>query len=78
MKKNITSFCRPEWPKPWANKTGINIMIFLLVFVENCLLYDAIHDFSVWPRTGSNPPDINPFRIYTELYFLFATIVNCL
>ena len=45
-----------------ANKTGINLMIFfILFFVENCLLYDTIHDFSVWLRTGSNPSDINRF-----------------
>ena len=34
-------------------------MIFILIFVENCLLYYAIHDFSVWLRIGSNPADIN-------------------
>ena len=22
--------------------------------MENCLLYNAIHDFLVWPRAGSN------------------------
>ena len=37
-------------------------MIFILIFVENCLYYDAIHDFSVWLRTGSNPADISWFR----------------
>ena len=29
-------------------------IIFILIFVENCLWYDAIHDLSVWLRTGSN------------------------
>ena len=24
-----------------------NSMIFILIFMENCLLYDVIHDFSV-------------------------------
>ena len=28
--------------------------------------YDAIHDFSLWMRTGSNPADINRFRSNTE------------
>ena len=31
-----------------ANKTGTHFMIFILIFVENCLQFDAIHDFSVW------------------------------
>ena len=39
-------------PKAWAYKTGIDFMIFILIFVENCLLYDAIHDFSVWLISG--------------------------
>ena len=38
----------------WANKTVVNFMIFILVFVENCLYYDVINDFSVWLRSGSN------------------------
>ena len=29
--------------------------------MENCLQYDAIHGFSVWLRTSSNPADINRF-----------------
>ena len=29
------SFDSPEEPKARANKTGINIMIFILIFVEN-------------------------------------------
>ena len=33
-----------------AKKTG-----FILMIVH------AIHNFSVWLKTGSNPPDINPF-----------------
>ena len=27
--------------------------------------YDAKHEFSVWPKTGSNPADINRFQSYT-------------
>ena len=27
----------------------------------NCLQFDALHDFFVWPRTVSNPPDVNRF-----------------
>ena len=43
-------------------------MIFVLIFLENCLLYDDTHDFSVWIRTGSNPADINKFRSHTAIY----------
>ena len=42
------SFESPERPRTRVNKTGINFMIFILILVENCLQYDAIHDFSVW------------------------------
>ena len=41
-------------------------MIFILIFVEKCLLFDAVHDFSVWLRTGSNPVDSNRFRSHTD------------
>ena len=54
------SFVRPEGPKARAYKTGINFMI--LIFVENCLNFDAIYNFLVWLRTGSNQVDGNPFR----------------
>ena len=36
-----------------GRKTGINFMIFILLFVENCLLYNAMPDFSVLLRTIS-------------------------
>ena len=39
---------KPVLIKAQANKTGINFMIFILIFVENCLLYDGIHHFTVW------------------------------
>ena len=34
-------------PKAQANKTGINFMIFIVLFMKNCLLFDATHYFSV-------------------------------
>ena len=37
MKKIKTSFVSREGPKARADKTGINFMIFSLIFVENCL-----------------------------------------
>ena len=60
-----TSFVRLKEAKALGNKTGNNFMIFILIFMENCLLYDVIHDFSVWPRTSSNPADIKRFRSHT-------------
>ena len=60
-----TIFLAPKGPKTRANNAGIDIMIFILIFVKNCRYYDAKHDFSVWPRTGSNPADIHPFRSHT-------------
>ena len=41
----------------------------MIFFLENCLLYDAVHDFLVWLRTYSNPADINQFRSHFKLYF---------
>ena len=49
-------------------------MIFILKFVENCLYYDGIHNFSVWLRTGSNPADISRFRIHTGKKFILREI----
>ena len=31
------SIASPEGPMVWANKTGINFMIFILMFMENLL-----------------------------------------
>ena len=47
-------------------KTSINFIIFILIIVENCLSYDAIHEITAWIRTGSNPADINLFRSHTR------------
>ncbi len=38
IKKKInTSLVRPEEPQDQANQTGICFMIFILIFMENCL-----------------------------------------
>ena len=64
--KIINSFVSTEGPKKARdNRTDINLMIFILIFAKNCLYYDAIHDFSVWMRTGSKPADINRVRVHT-------------
>ncbi len=39
------SFVRPEGPKDRTNKTGFNFIIFILIFVENCLQFDDIMIF---------------------------------
>ncbi len=33
--------------------------------IDNFPIFDAIHNFSVWQRTGSYPVDINRFRSHT-------------
>ena len=38
------------------------LFFFDFLFVENCLKCDAIHGFTVWLTTGSNPLDINQFQ----------------
>ena len=43
-----SSFVSVEEPKAKDNKTGTNFMSLFVFF-------DAIHDFSVWLRTGYNP-----------------------
>ena len=43
------------------SKKKTDVSIFILLFVENGLLYDTIHDFSLWFRTGSKLADINRF-----------------
>ena len=45
-------------------KIEIQFHDFILIFMEN--FYNAIHDCSVWLRTGSNPADINRFRSNTR------------
>ena len=54
-----------------ANKTGSNIMIFILVkFVESgSNIVGTINNFSVWLRTGSNLVDIIRFRSNTGKSF---------
>ena len=51
-----------------VNKTGNNIMIFILLFLEN----DTIYAFSVWLRTGINSVDIIRFRSHTGNLFKFV------
>ena len=46
----------------------------ILIFVENYLEYDAIHDFSVCLRSGSNPADINRFRSYTGKHVIVNSV----
>ena len=36
------------------------------LFVDYCLQYDAIHNFSVWLRTGYYPMDSNWFQSLTR------------
>ena len=57
-----------------TKNTDINFMIFILIFVKNCLQYNVIHDFSVWPRTGSNLADNNRFQATLEKKYVCLKI----
>ena len=61
-----TSFVSPEGSKARVDKTGFNFMICVLIFVGNCLSFDAIHNFSVWLRIGSNPAIVIGFEAILE------------
>ena len=37
IQKIETSFDSPEGPKAWANKTGFNLLVFILISTESCL-----------------------------------------
>ena len=52
IKSNFVSLSEPI---AQANITGINI---ILIFMEHCLKYNALHDITVLRRTDSNPVDI--------------------
>ena len=43
----------------------------MFVLVDNCLLYDAIHGFSVYLKTGFNLADMNRFRNHTGIIITF-------
>ena len=46
--------------------------------MKNCLFYDAIRDFLVKLRTGSNPVNINRFQSHTaNNIFVFFNPNNC-
>ena len=53
----------------YYRELSADFMIFILIFVENCLWFDSIHDFSVWLRTGSILTDSNRFRSHTGKYY---------
>ena len=77
-----TSISSEEWFLEYEENSVIDkiileMMIFTLVFVENCLKYYATHNFSVLLRTSSNPADINRFQSHTGkgLAFILHTLV---
>ena len=49
-------------PKARDNKTGFYIMIIQFYIRRNRIYYDTVHEFSVWLKTGFNPPDNIRFR----------------
>ena len=49
-------------------------MIFILIFLKNCLQFNAIHDFLVWLKTGSNPTDINWYQSHNNNLLVQYTV----
>ena len=47
-----------------------DIIVFIFIFVENCLKCKTIHEFSVWFRNGSNPEDTNEFLRHIVILLL--------
>ena len=49
-------------------------MLFILLFVKNSLQFDTIHDFLEWPRTSSNPANINWLQGYTRIKTIWFVV----
>ena len=45
VKLKITSFVRVEGPNVWVNETGLSFLIYIFLFVENCLYPMDINQF---------------------------------
>ena len=56
--KTKTSFLDAE---SMGSKLVFILRLYIFIYVENWIQYNARHYFSVWLRTASNPPDINWF-----------------
>ena len=50
-------------------------MIFILLFVEKYVKDNAIHNFSEWLKTGSNPADINLFRNHIGIKLTYLGLI---
>ena len=61
----LATECRREGIKMFFNL----MIVHFYILVENWIYYDAIHDFSEKPRTGSNPSDINRFQKQYEKFY---------
>ena len=64
-KCSIIKLCRWHGLK----KLVLILWVYIFIFVENWILYYTRRSFFVWMRTGSNPQDINRFRMNTRKYF---------
>ena len=65
----------PRDQRPRLTKLeGINSMFFFILIRGNLAVYDALLDFSVWLRTGTNPADNNRFRSHTWKTYLICRI----
>ena len=65
VKWDLCKFCGFWKPAGLGQQNWYFFMNFILLYVKNCLKYDALHDFSVWISKGSNPADMNRFQSNT-------------
>ena len=70
--KMKTAFISAKGVKVRSNKTGIDFMIFILIFVENCL-ENAKHNLL---KTDSDPAEKNRLRSHTGKRFLVLVKVT--
>ena len=64
-------------PKAKANKTGINYMLFILIFKENCLQFDAIHFIPEIRSHTGNEQEQNLRRLqHCDLSRIWAVYVH--
>ena len=73
-KKIKTGFVGPCGPKAQDNKTVIDSISFILLFLGSCLKCDTIYDFSVWLQTGLNPANIKRIFAQTKKKFTLSKI----
>ena len=76
---NYKSKLAPRCRMHGLTKLVLLLRLYIFIFVENWILYDTIHDFSLQLRIGSYQPDISRFQSHTEKkpFTYFAAKLLC-